>query len=120
LKRRKGPRRRLLFSSLIWFRSAFFLTGVHPLLGGYFRSHGRKDRRPGMPLEPIPVYYTKRGIEFLKYSFGMLTTLWDLWWLNRKAQAPENESYTDSAIQPEPVEPTSNFATDKNSSVCAS
>jgi radical SAM superfamily enzyme YgiQ (UPF0313 family) len=118
LKRRKGPRRRLLFSSLIWFRSAFFLTGVHPLLGGYFRSHGRKDRRPGMPLEPVPVYYAKRVIEFFKYSFGMLAILWNLWWLNRKAQAPENESYTDSAIQPEPAEQTSALPADKNSSAC--
>lgn len=104
LKRRKGPRRRLLFSSLVWFRSAFFLTGVHPLLSGYFRVKRRKDRRPGLPRESVLIYFSKIFMEFLQYSFGMLQLLWELWWLDREAKRPGNEEYTDAAIRTETAE----------------
>ncbi|OQA55375.1 MAG: biotin synthase [Candidatus Omnitrophica bacterium ADurb.Bin277] len=107
LKRRYGPRQRLVFSSLVWFRSAFFLTGVHPLLSGYFRIKNRKDRRPGMPLEPIPVYYTKCLVEFFKYSLGMIGMIWKLWRLVREARKPEYADYQDVAIRPETNSPLS-------------
>lgn len=100
-KRRKGPRRRLLFSSLVWFCSVYFLTGVHPLLGGYFRLKGRTGRRPGLPREPFFRYYSVRAWELLKYNIGMLRLLLGLWFLVRKAKHPGNANYTDRAIEPE-------------------
>lgn len=99
LKRRKGPRRRLLFSSLVWFRSAFFLSGVHPLLSGYYRIRDRKERRPGMRREPLGSYFIKCFFEFFSYSGGMIGLLLDLWRLNREANHPKNADYADAATQ---------------------
>ncbi|HNV86481.1 MAG TPA: radical SAM protein [Candidatus Omnitrophota bacterium] len=101
LKRRKGPRRRLLFSSLLWFRSTSLLENVHPLLGGYFRIKGRNARRPGMPKEAFFPYYWRRLTEISRYSTGMIKLFWETWQLFREAQHPRNADYTDIAITPE-------------------
>jgi len=100
LLRRKGPRRRLLFSSLIWFCSNIFLVDVHPLLGGFFRIKGRKTRRQGYPQEPFFPYYFRRTSEFLVYTVKLLKVIWDLWMLKREADRPENANYMDDAIAP--------------------
>ncbi len=101
MKRRKGPRRRLVFSSLLWFRSAFFLTGVHPLLGGYFRVRERKSRRPELPREPFVSFWVKSLFGFLRYGYGMIKLLLELWLLDREAKRPEHADYTDRAVQGE-------------------
>jgi len=101
LKRRKGPRRRLLFSSLIWFRSTSLLENVHPLLGGYLRMKGRHARRPGMPKISFFPYYWKRLKEIFHYAAGMAKLSWKTWQLFREARHPRHENYTDIAIAPE-------------------
>ncbi len=35
------------------------VENVHPLQGGFFRPKDRRGRRPGMPIEPIWVFYLK-------------------------------------------------------------
>ncbi|HOW60021.1 MAG TPA: radical SAM protein [Candidatus Omnitrophota bacterium] len=97
LMRRPGPRRRLLFSSLIWFCSCMTLTGIHPLLGGFLRLKGRKDRRPGYPVESFLPYYAGRWWDLISYvlKFGWL--ILGLWLINRE----DNEGYQDTAITPE-------------------
>lgn len=104
LLRRKGPRRRLLFSSLIWFRATVFLTNVHPLLGGFFRQRGRKTRRRGYSIEPMIPYYAARVWEFLVYVAGMAGLILETWFLKRYADRPENANYVDAAIAPETTE----------------
>jgi len=97
LMRRPGPRRRLLFSSLVWFCSSVFLTGTHPLLGGFIRLKGRRDRRPGYPVEPVIPYYMARLWEFVVYAVRMPLLILRLWLINREP----NEGYMDEAIAPE-------------------
>ena len=103
LKRRKGPRRRILFHSLIWFRSTMFLENIHPLLGGFFRLKGRKTRRPGFPIESFLSYYWRRTQEILAYAWGLAWLFLETWRLAREASFPENENYLDIAISPEPI-----------------
>ncbi len=102
LKRRKGPRRRLLMYSLIWFCSSVFLEKVHPLLGGFLRLKGRKNRRPGLSIETFFSYYWRRTKEILAYGWGMLGLLWETWQLAREASRPENADYLDVAVTPDP------------------
>jgi radical SAM superfamily enzyme YgiQ (UPF0313 family) len=103
LKRRKGPRRRILFHSLIWFRSTMLLENIHPLLGGYFRLKGRKTRRPGYPIEPFLSYYWRRTKEILTYGWKMLWLFLETWQLAQEASRAENADYLDAAITPEPA-----------------
>jgi radical SAM superfamily enzyme YgiQ (UPF0313 family) len=104
LKRRKGPRRRILMAATVWFRSTVFLEGIHPLLGGFFRLKGRKNRRPGLPEEAFFPYYLRRLKENLAYAVGMLKLLLETWLLVREASRPENAAYADAATFPEPPE----------------
>ncbi|MDP3919441.1 MAG: radical SAM protein [Candidatus Omnitrophota bacterium] len=103
LLRRKGPRRKILFSSLIWFCASVFLEDTHPLLGGFFRLKGRRNRRRGMPREAFIPYYAKRLVDNVVYSARLLKTVWAIWRLKREADLPENADYMDDAIKPEPV-----------------
>ena len=104
LKRRKGPRRRLLFASLVWFRSTVFLENIHPLLGGYIRLKGRKNRRPGYPIESFWIYYMKRFADFFRYSVGMIQLVSEMYGLVRTATLPEFADYEDIATKPETTE----------------
>src|SRR6185295_16786017 len=48
---------------MMWFMSAIHLEGVHPLESGVFRLKVRRDRRPGLPREPIWKFYPRYWIE---------------------------------------------------------
>jgi len=101
MKRRKerGKRRRIALS-LIWFCNSIFIEGVHPLMGGFVRLKGRKSRRPGFPVETIPVYYLKRFLELFVslLRFGFLTAkVCTLWYFAAKSA---NAGYSDEAIAP--------------------
>ncbi len=104
LKRRKGPRRRILMAATVWFRSTVFLEGIHPLLGGFVRFKGRKNRRPGLPQESFFPYYARRIKEIAVYLAGMAKLLLETWFLVRVASRPENETYIDAAITPDLAE----------------
>lgn len=102
LLRRKGPRRRIFRDSLVWFVSAVRLESVHPLLSGFFRMKGRKDRRPGMPVEPFFSYYWRRTGETAVYIFRLLRLVRQLFRMTREASLPENAGYQDVATEPVP------------------
>jgi len=104
LKRRKGPRRRILRDGLMWFRSTVFLENVHPLLGGFIRLKGRKIRRPGFPIEPFLPYYWRRTKEILAYVVGMARLYLETQAFMKEANRPENVDYLDAAITPVPVQ----------------
>jgi len=104
LLRWKGPRRRLLRYSLIWFCATVFLDGIHPLLGGFFRFKGRKIRRPGMPREAIVPYYFRRMWEIVRYVVGILRITEKIFRFAREANLPQNANYIDAAITPVPEE----------------
>jgi hypothetical protein len=61
------------FKNLIWYKSSVFVYGEHPMISGFFRLKGRKLRRPGLPIEPLWVYWPKRMAE--------LTGEYYRWWL---------------------------------------
>jgi hypothetical protein len=100
LLRRKGSRRRLLFSALIWFCSNVFLVDAHPLIGGFIRRKGRTDRRPGFPREAVIPYYTKRIFETLSYGVRLAILSWGIWRTTKFASRPENQDYVDKATRP--------------------
>jgi hypothetical protein len=61
------------FKNLIWYKSSVFVYREHPMISGFFRLKGRKLRRPGLPIEPIWVYWPKRVAEWAGEYYR--------WWL---------------------------------------
>ena len=100
LLRCKGSKDRIPFSSLVWFCNSVFLTRIHPLMGGFYRIKSRKERRPGMPEENAVRFHTKRAVETITYTFGLMKTIFDVWRVVREARKPENADYMDRAIEP--------------------
>jgi hypothetical protein len=59
---KKGPAANAIIL-MMWFMSAIHLEGVHPLESGVFRLKVRRDRRPGLPREPIWKFYPRYWAE---------------------------------------------------------
>jgi radical SAM superfamily enzyme YgiQ (UPF0313 family) len=54
-----GINLRSLRTVLFWFSSAVPIENLHPLQWGIFRMKYRRDRRSGLPLEPIVPFYAR-------------------------------------------------------------
>jgi hypothetical protein len=48
---------------IAWFYGAVHIEGIHPLETGLFRYKFRRDRRPGLPIEPIWKFYPKYAVD---------------------------------------------------------
>jgi hypothetical protein len=54
-----------LMAVLFFFSACLRIEGVHPLQGGLFRLKHRRDRRYGLPIEPVWSFYPKLMWEIL-------------------------------------------------------
>jgi hypothetical protein len=61
------------FKNLIWYKSSIFVYREHPMISGFIRLKGRRARRPGLPIEPLWVYWPKRLAELAGEYYR--------WWL---------------------------------------
>lgn len=59
---RKAPPHRYwsIFSNFIWYKNAVEVEGGHPMVHGFFRLKGRRQRRPGYPIEGRLAYFKRR------------------------------------------------------------
>ncbi|MEQ9643627.1 MAG: radical SAM protein [Alphaproteobacteria bacterium] len=74
--------------------------GVHPQQGGFLRLRLRKDRRVGLPIEPVWSFYPKRAWELISTYGGMALYAWRLHRIRKRVQAdPASKTYTDQAIE---------------------
>jgi radical SAM superfamily enzyme YgiQ (UPF0313 family) len=88
-------------SILLLFSHAVSLENVHPLQCGIFRMKFRRDRRPGLLIEPVWVFYPK----YLWEIFSKHARLLQGWLLLRRIAArvrrtPRAEDYMDLALTP--------------------
>jgi hypothetical protein len=86
---------------LFMFSKAVAIENLHPLQGGIFRRKYRRDRRYGMPIEPVWVFYPK----VIREIAGKITFMTRYWLqLDRMRRAvqtdPEHRNYTDAALAP--------------------
>ena len=51
------------FKNLIWYKGSFFVYREHPMISGFIRFKGRKQRRPGLAVEPVWTYWPRRLAE---------------------------------------------------------
>ena len=76
-----------LSSFLFLFSKAVEIENLHPLQGGVFRRKYRRDRRYGMPLEPVWRFYPKTAWEFASKTIRMLHYWLALERMRRKVQS---------------------------------
>ena len=86
---------------MMWFMSAIHLEGVHPLESGVFRLKVRRDRRPGLPREPVWKFYPRYWIESvfklarLAILYGRIRRIY-----KRIKEDPKRFEYMDVALTP--------------------
>ena len=90
-----------LVSFIFLFASSVPLENVHPLQGGLVRRKYRLDRRPGMPIEPIWLFWPKFGWNLAsKLARASRFLVW-LHVTNRRIQASSDRyTYADQALAP--------------------
>ena len=102
---RRGAAANCSMSRLVSFMFMFSYSApierVHPLQGGLLRRKYRRDRRPGMPVEPIWSFYPRFAWEFVSKLSRMARLLF---WINmtssRIRRSPDRLSYIDQATTP--------------------
>ena len=86
---------------ITWFMGSINIEHIHPLEGGFLRRRARRDRRPGLPIEPVWSFYPKYFAEIA----GKLVT-WSALYLKlrriylRIKKDPQRYKYTDLAMTP--------------------
>jgi len=88
--------------ALIWlFSTALELERIHPYHAGLMRRRYRRDRRPGMPVEPMWSFYPKNLWDFVwKYSRAARQLIWIGLLARRVRKDPNRHAYTDRAMTP--------------------
>jgi radical SAM superfamily enzyme YgiQ (UPF0313 family) len=83
-----------LFKNFMWYKYSALVENTHPMICGFFRRKGRKQRRPGMDPEPFWSYYRKRLRELRSWSrqvAALYFELQELWLATRgRARFQEN------------------------------
>jgi hypothetical protein len=89
-------------ASHLWvFSQAAEIEQVHPLQSGLFRCRYRRDRRYGMPIEPVWSFYPKRLWEIVSKHARLA---WAYYQIDRALRAvrkdPRRHEYMDAALAP--------------------
>lgn len=89
---------RILFL-LLWFYTGIKLERVHPLQSGYFRIKIRTDRRPGMPIEPVWVFYPRYAWDIVWKNLEIARLWWKANGIRKAIKAdPNRRQYRDEAM----------------------
>jgi hypothetical protein len=94
-----SPGKILVF--IVWFKGCLGIEKIHPLEGGILRLKFRRERRPGLPQEPVWLFYPKY------ISQTVLKTIRWVWLYLRLRliylkikRDPLRHEYTDLALKP--------------------
>jgi len=84
-----------------WFMGSINIERIHPLEGGFLRRRYRRDRRPGLPIEPAWLFYPKHYGSVI----GRLARWTALYFKLRRIylrikKDPQRYAYTDLAMTP--------------------
>ena len=86
---------------LVWFKGCISIEKIHPLEGGFLRLKFRRDRRPGMRIEPAWLFYPKYIIETLRKQGRWVAFYLRMRMVYRRIKRdPERRNYMDLALSP--------------------
>ena len=84
---------------LSWFKGSLFIEDVHPLEWGLFRVKHRRDRRPGLKIEPVWSFYPRFAIESVVKQVRWVALWAGLWRSYQATRAdPAKLDYTDESM----------------------
>jgi radical SAM superfamily enzyme YgiQ (UPF0313 family) len=84
-----------------WFKGCIGIERIHPLEGGFIRRKARRDRRPGMPIEPVWRFYPQFIAETVWKLYRWISLYTQLRKIYLKAKHdPRRAEYTDAALAP--------------------
>ncbi len=85
---------------MAWFKGCIKIEKVHPIEGGFLRFKYRRDRRPGLPLEPAVLFYPKYFAGVLWKQIRWITLYMRLRMIYYKIKRdPNSRNYTDSTLE---------------------
>jgi len=88
---------------LAGFAGAIGIEGVHPLQSGVVRRKVRRQRRPGLPIEPAVVFHLRRVAELVGSQLAWLRLIRRYYRIRRRVVAdPAASRYVDEALRTEP------------------
>jgi radical SAM superfamily enzyme YgiQ (UPF0313 family) len=86
---------------MTWFGGSIHIEGVHPLEAGLFRYKFRRDRRPGLAIEPRWKFYPSYAWECISKLGRWFVTYSGMYWKYlRVRRDPRRYEYTDTAMTP--------------------
>ncbi|MEY2494596.1 MAG: hypothetical protein QOJ45_1088 [Verrucomicrobiota bacterium] len=86
---------------ITWFMGSIHIEKVHPLESGVIRLKFRRDRRPGLPIEPVWKFYPKYWVESLIKIAKLVTIYSRLRRIYKRIkQDPKRFKYMDVALTP--------------------
>ena len=90
-----------LMIKLFVFYACQAIEHVHPLDAGLIRRKYRRDRRPGLPIESLFVFYPRLALESLRKYSRMAWIFWGFHRIRRRVEKePDGASYRDVATTP--------------------
>ena len=90
-----------LQAELFFYSTSFPVENVHPEQCGVFRLKYRRDRRPGLPIEPVWRFYPKYAWEIVRKHASFLRRWIMIERMLRRAKREEKvRPYTDLALAP--------------------
>ena len=96
-----GVRTWSILKLLVWFSTSVAVEKVHPLQGGVLRLKDRRDRRPGLRIEPAWSFYPKFAWETVSKTARLLALGFRLNAVRKRIEAdPDKEAYSDQALTP--------------------
>ena len=96
----------------VWeFCLSYLIEGLHPLEAGIVRMKARRDRRPGLALEPALLFYPKFAFETVVKSARYALGFYRGYRMHKHIHAdPNKKSYSDLAMTPPVPEDFETFA----------
>ena len=86
---------------ITWFMGSIHIEKVHPLESGVIRLKFRRDRRPGLPIEPAWIFYPKYWVESAIKISKLITIYSRLRHIYKRIKVDPNRfKYMDVALTP--------------------
>ncbi len=86
---------------LVWFKGSISIEKLHPLEGGVLRLKFRRDRRPGLPVEPALLFYPKYVVSTLVKQIAWAALYLRMRMVYRRIKRdPRRMDYMDLALSP--------------------
>lgn len=84
-----------LMSVFFWYKNAALIEKEHPMIAGFFRLKDRLSRRPGFPIEPLPLHLWKRAKEVVHLfaAWGRFLKEMEEVWLQTRRKSEKEERW---------------------------